>query len=149
MDKVYVVTSGDYSEYSIEKIFSTREMADKYCAMENATTFYCCQDENDPSWGSFWNYECRVEEYPIDEAIAMCDTKSMKKRYIYKQWGEKEELCEHGTVYGQKSSIKMMSGYGVDVQLAVVVDYDMPEEKVKRIIYDEIAKYRATFKDMI
>ena len=39
--------------------------------------------------------------------------------------------------------------YGVDIQLAVVVDYDMPEEKVKRIIYDEIAKYRATFKDMI
>ena len=149
MDKVYVVTSGDYSEYSIEKIFSTREMADKYCAMENVATFNYCQDEKDPSWGSYWNYECRVEEYPIDEAIAMCDTKSMKKRYIYKQWGGREELCEHGTVYGQKSSIKMMSGYAVDVQLAVVVDYDMPEEKVKRIIYDEIAKYRATLKDMI
>jgi hypothetical protein len=30
MDKVYVVTSGSYSDYGIERIFSTQELAEKY-----------------------------------------------------------------------------------------------------------------------
>lgn len=30
MDKIYIVTSGEYSDYGIRAIFSTREMADKF-----------------------------------------------------------------------------------------------------------------------
>ena len=35
MTKVYVITRGEYSDYGIERIFSTREAAEKYCAMDN------------------------------------------------------------------------------------------------------------------
>ena len=34
MQKVYVITRGEYSDYHIEKIFSTREAAEKYCAAD-------------------------------------------------------------------------------------------------------------------
>lgn len=36
MDKIYVVTSGCYSEYQIEMIFTNLEDAEKYCAFQNA-----------------------------------------------------------------------------------------------------------------
>lgn len=34
MQKVYAVTRGECSDYCIEKIFSTREAAEKYCAVD-------------------------------------------------------------------------------------------------------------------
>lgn len=33
MNKVYVVTRGEYSDYDIEAIFTNREAAEKYCAV--------------------------------------------------------------------------------------------------------------------
>lgn len=33
MNKVYVVTRGEYSDYGIEAIFTNREAAEKYCAV--------------------------------------------------------------------------------------------------------------------
>ena len=35
MTKVYVVTTGEYSDYSIHAIFSDRTVADKYCDVHN------------------------------------------------------------------------------------------------------------------
>lgn len=49
MNKVYIVTSGAYSDYSIEKVFDNREDAEKYICLHN----------ND----GYWNM--RVEEYDI------------------------------------------------------------------------------------
>ena len=31
MDKVYIVTTGSYSDYHIEAVFSKKELADEYC----------------------------------------------------------------------------------------------------------------------
>lgn len=36
MSKVYAVTRGTYSDYSIEKLFTTREAAEKYCAINHS-----------------------------------------------------------------------------------------------------------------
>ncbi len=38
MPIVYIVTSGCYSDYSIEAAFSTRELADRYCVVHNHGT---------------------------------------------------------------------------------------------------------------
>ncbi len=35
--KAYVITQGDYSDYGIVAVFSTRELADAYCSRMNAT----------------------------------------------------------------------------------------------------------------
>ena len=45
MKKVYVVTSGCYSDYRIERVFSTRELAEEFCDRD---------------------YDCGVEEYELD-----------------------------------------------------------------------------------
>lgn len=36
MTTIYVVTSGEYSDYGIEAIFDTREKAELYCAYQNS-----------------------------------------------------------------------------------------------------------------
>lgn len=49
MDKIYIVTAGDYSDYHIVTVFSSRELAEKFC-----TKF------GDP------DYEYEIEEYELD-----------------------------------------------------------------------------------
>jgi len=53
--KVYVVSSGSYSDYSIDAIFSTKEKADQYLATQKAVIKHSCLDQyND------------VEEFRLD-----------------------------------------------------------------------------------
>lgn len=48
MEKVYIVTSGEYSDYTIEAVFATREKAEEYVEAHGA--------------------DYRVEEYQVDDA---------------------------------------------------------------------------------
>lgn len=57
MEKVYIVTSGEYSDYTIEVVFSTRKKAKEYV----------------DAYGS----DYRIEEYPVD------DTPVEKKESIW------------------------------------------------------------------
>jgi hypothetical protein len=57
MMKVYVVTSGCYSDYGIEAVFSDREAASRYCKLRNA----------DMSDGGSDSHDYRIEEWPVDE----------------------------------------------------------------------------------
>lgn len=65
MDKVYIVTHGEYSDYGIEGVFSTKENAQEYIklsAKKKASKF--------PSWSEDPAYyekeEFNIEEYNID-----------------------------------------------------------------------------------
>ena len=51
MSNAYVITKGEYDEYSIVGVFSTKEKADEMCALLNANP---------------WNGHHDVEEYPLD-----------------------------------------------------------------------------------
>lgn len=51
--KIYIVTSGEYSSYGINAVFSTYEKAEKYIALRN--------DED-----SSWHDEYYIEEYDVD-----------------------------------------------------------------------------------
>ena len=49
MAKVFIVTSGEYSDYGIDRVFSTRKLAEQYV------------DTKDDDW--------QIEEYELDEPI--------------------------------------------------------------------------------
>ena len=51
--KLYVITSGEYSDYSIETIFDKEILANEYCKFKN-------------KYGSGWG-EYRVEEYTLND----------------------------------------------------------------------------------
>lgn len=58
MTKVYIVTSGEYSDYSIKKVFSSLEKAEKYCARVNV---------KDEGYSDFYYGACYVEEFNLDD----------------------------------------------------------------------------------
>lgn len=58
MDKVYIITYGDYSDYSICAVFSTRDKAEEYIQQHGDTY--------------------RIEEYSVDEEIEQSEIWSVK-----------------------------------------------------------------------
>lgn len=150
MNKVYVVTSGIYSDYSIEKVFSNREDAEKYCALENSNSiFYSCDEMCELDRELYWEYECRIEEYTVDDAKIDLQVEQIKKRYIYSRYKDEEYFTSYGTIYTNRSFVKVTEYTKERVGVAVIVDYDMPIESVKKIVYDEIAKYGAAANNLI
>jgi hypothetical protein len=55
MDKVYVVTEGDYSDYHIVAVFTTEEVAEEYAKKRNEKNGY---------------ESARVEDYEVNESSA-------------------------------------------------------------------------------
>lgn len=144
MDKIYVVTQGCYSDYHIDKIFSTRKAAEKYCALQNAAYWGVEQSEMDTY---AWELECRVEEYPLDAVRIMEDETPLKKRYVYFSENGEEHFTSHGVVYAEKDNVQITQ-YAKDCfYVAAILDNDVPEEKVKKIIYDEIAWFKSLAKE--
>ena len=148
MGTIYVVTEGCYSEYHIDKVFSTKKAAEEYCALQNANSFWKTS-EKELYDESCWDYEFRVEEYPLDDVKLDAANLPMKKRYLYTRWKEAEFLNVCGVTYEEKNSVKVTVNEGGPIRVAAILDYDMPEDKVKKIIYDEIARYKATETDAI
>jgi len=54
--KVYVITSGDYSDYSIYGVASTKSKAEAIIAAAKGADEY-------------WAQDARIEEYPVDEML--------------------------------------------------------------------------------
>ena len=69
--KIYIVTSGEYSDYRIDAVFSTRELAEDYI-QHNGTDY-------------------RIEEYNLDEEIDR-NTKLWRVEFDIKD-GEFKEAC--------------------------------------------------------
>ncbi len=65
MDKIYIVTTGVYSDYSINAVFSTKKLAKEYIKK------YGLKKD-----------ECRIEEYKIDSVILDFPEPNLFKVYM-------------------------------------------------------------------
>lgn len=138
MAKVYVVTSGDYSDYCIDSIFSNREAAEKRCATWNGY--------DDPN----------IEEYELEDGTNIVidqvyrwlnfsmsyrsydDNISVywEMKYGTKPFDEKIRLIERLTSVNNKK-IELYHG-------AIPVNKTITDDKeAEKIIYDSIAKWKA------
>lgn len=50
MDKVFIVTSGEYSDYHIEAVFSTREQAERWCDLFTSSKGYAADQPGVEEW---------------------------------------------------------------------------------------------------
>ena len=149
MDKVYVVTSGCYSSYMIEKIFSKREDAEQYCALQNKNDGWSLDGlEKEDTDDLKFELECgyKVEEYPLDDVKLLVSSQPIKRTYGYERRNGEEWLTSYGTIYANKSSIKVELysevGYSEkSVRVIAVLDSNLSMEQVKKIIRDEVASY--------
>lgn len=118
-DEVHIVTSGEYSDYHIVRVFSKKDDAEEYAAARNRSTAA----------------DFRVEAWPVDSAT----------RALHEQWFaevradgytrtslmvEEDGIKEHGRNYDYSST---SAGFG----------YAATEEKALKIARDELAKLQA------
>ena len=131
MNKVYIVTSGAYSDYSIEEVFDNREDAEKYICLYN----------ND----GYWNM--RIEEYDI---CKNAELKNVKVHYGISFIMRGNRIISFGIVYENKPIETNINGsehtrsksyYGI----LPLSDRNIFKDKdvVKKIVYDAVAKFKA------
>lgn len=137
MPKVYVVTSGDYSNYSINSVFSNREAAEKRCAVwdgrdEPTIEEYELED------GS--NIEIEQVYKAID--FGMNYSRYPDNIYVYfdMQYASKpfqERITRNGTITMRDGKVMEMY-YGV-IPVNKTVE---TREEAEKIVYDRIAKWK-------
>lgn len=72
--KVYLVTSGEYSDYHVDAVFSTKEKAEEYIDVKGT--------------------DYSIEEYDVDIAI---ERKTVMYNVIFSELGEQEvKICYYG-----------------------------------------------------
>lgn len=156
--QVFVVTSGCYSDYGIEGIFSTNEKAQEYIDMQEFIQHY--------------NHDYRIAVWDIDKisnniptvSLCLCNGKVVTANELYDNsntypawefvYNNKENYF--GRVMEITKENYMNEIYDadykneidvIDVQFPIYVVFNVPYNKdklvMKKIVYDEIAKYKA------
>lgn len=126
MEKVYIVTSGDYSDYHIDAVFSTRKKAKEYVDAHGSD--YC------------------VEEYPVD------DTPVEKKESIWLasiDWKTGEVMSanpeNYDSYYTDKVDTVQYRDTGFNKYLDFVLESDSME-RVKKVASERFMQVKALSK---
>lgn len=107
MAKVFIVTRGDYSDYGIERVFSTRQLAEAYL------------DNRDD--------ESRIEEYELDEPIK-------KENHIYSvsvNIATNETSCSISSCDFYKDCIEFNIGFSGEKRIIFYIESDSIERARK------------------
>lgn len=111
---IYVATSGSYSDYHIDSVFTDKRQAEFYCAEHN----------------------CWLEEYESDEV--RIETKKTPKK-IWSAMFTKGGLYNLGDEYMTFLEIEEIHVGQVRISLDASID----KEKAKKIICDKYAQWKA------
>lgn len=122
---VYAVTTGEYSDYHIVKIFGNKENAQVYCAVHNPDS-----DLEDI-------YE--IEEYELaDEKIEWEDVPLFKR--VESSGTNFRETYGHSTWISQQHDIKFTLQANGYYTLKFSVAVDASEETINKCIQDKLAE---------
>ena len=85
MNTIYLVTSGEYSDYSIDGVFSTKNKAERYIKTAQASRLY--------------HDDYRIEKWVLDRAL---------REKSYKEWH-----CSIMLETGEMSDVKFNEEFGI------------------------------------
>jgi hypothetical protein len=130
--KVYVITSGEYSDYCIQTVALSREKAEQICAMLNGSNGYRSDTAT-------------IEEYDTDEI--QCETnEDVGLRYDaafdYKTL-ENIYWCEPFYSFARNEIKRGLLNHGYGILISATFPKDMPQEKVRKTMCDRVAKWKA------
>lgn len=157
--QVYVVTSGEYSDYGIDAIFSTAEKAQEYVSMKEFT------NENEYYRINVWDVdehhetEC-VNLVLLNSEIYNFDSLRFKIDYLYDTFDD----CKDRVIEVTKDWVidYFKKDFGSDnlefddddfkfddkiikfpIYIVKGVIYNPNKDVMKKVVYDSIAKYKA------
>lgn len=128
--KVYLVHHGEYSDYTVDAVFSDENMAKKYCDLHN-------------KYGvNFFGYAYEYEEWDTIECIINMQKERNQVGYLY-HFDKKGHLEEKDSprLEIQNASEDVYTtrgGYNV-----VIYANDRSEAQCRKIACDKVAAYRA------
>ena len=130
--KVYVITSGEYSDYCIQTVALSREKAEQICAMLNGSNGYRSDTAT-------------IEEYDTDEI--QCETnEDVGLRYDaafdYKTL-ENIYWCEPFYSFARNEIKRGLLNHGYGILISATFPKDMPLEKVRITLCDRVAMWKA------
>ncbi len=123
--KVYVVTSGEYSDYHIDGVFDDLNRAEIYAAT--------IEDK--------YGDHVQIEEFDTEE----CHIESSKE--VKKQWhfaiSEKKNVCYCSFAYTFRNVNTINFCTDRRHHVYMTLKKDVSEEKAKKIAFDRLAEYEA------
>lgn len=119
---IYIVTSGEYSDYEIEAVFTDKRQAELYCATKR-------------------HEYMTIEEWETDAVKMESDKEPLRYwRMTFDIKGDRHSvLYDEGYTFTENKKIRICYGC-YEALLTTPVDYS--EEKVKKIMYDFIAQWK-------
>lgn len=144
MKEIYVVTSGEYSDYGIVKIFENIEDAERFCAIRNDNMKpyddgYCLEIYSLSGYGeeekiqTYKALSCQVIEYS-DTIPSTVDIINIKTKFSKKPFNKSIKCEDSWTGACEYSGV-----------IPVNKTYDIYEQReiVEKIIRDEFYKWKA------
>ncbi|RGF28227.1 hypothetical protein DW106_08280 [Ruminococcus sp. AM09-18-1] len=132
VDKVYVVTAGEYSDYHIETICINREDAERYVCLHQGADLE----------------EMRIEEYSICNGKELAHVKI--NRGVRFSMRDSIGITSREIVYSSRpvrTNVKSYSNFDEKIYHGTV---SLPDrfsidnhEAIKKLIYDAVAKFKA------
>ena len=129
--RVYVVTSGEYSDYHIDAIFTDNEQAELYCATHERTL-------DNPYIEEWETDEVKFEScVPVKNLWTASIRNDGIVSYIHSRLTleNRKKVEPFNKCFGRTS----VTGHRVSITL----DKDITQEKALKIIFDYLAKWKA------
>lgn len=130
--KVYLITSGKYSDYHVDAVSLNEQEADRICATLN----------NNRPLDMF----CEVEEYDTDD-IKVITQEEIKTRFrmcVECKDGEERWFDEMGIVSENFNDISVKRYGGSDkIEITATLPRETTEDKARKIMLDRIAEFKA------
>lgn len=155
--KIYIVTSGSYSDYGINCVFSTKEKADEYVKMKNLSDRW--EDYNVEEYDVDKPYEMEaIDFYYVPKTNIVYSANEFAHRYgrcLYKTYNSFISFSEvqeewkdryfgvHD--YEQLDLIETELSEGV---FLVKVSYSPDINIIKKVVYDQVAKMKAEMENL-
>lgn len=130
MNKVYIITTGTYSDYHIVAVFTEQAKAEQFRDTYNSRIKYLSQ-------------ECRIEEYPIGSDMSLAGKDLYCARKIHHVGIDARYMCEEALDRADEIGIvKEIDGY-LECFVAVPMNQDDPKEYARKVAADLFAEYKA------
>lgn len=130
--KVYLITSGKYSDYHVDAVSLNEQEADRICATLN----------NNRPLDMF----CEVEEYDTDgiKVITQEEIKTRFRMRVEYKDGEERWFNEMGIVSENLNDISVKRYGGSDkIEITATLPRGTTEDKARKIMLDRIAEFKA------
>lgn len=145
MAKIYIVTSGDYSDYTIDEVFSTKEKAEEY--VQQHGTNYRIEDydidKEVKKETKIWSVKMRFYNFEVSECIGdgWCSHRKDTFEYDFDNWAGIGYITLYLEADCMERAIKIASERAAQIK----ANKDMLYAKAFKEVQDPFLKYSTSY----